>query len=121
MKPNRKKKRARSKKSIKPEASTSSDFQPWNPSDLQPWEPDPAAKLKTSVGGIKLLGYRKAGRCDLCGRRHGSKGRAVIVRLAVPDRYHGVAGVSICFECVGEWALALKVADLRAPGKDPLT
>ena len=52
---------------------------------------------------IKLLGTRKAGTCNHCGRRFGSKGRPQILRFAVPDKDHGVAGLGICRMCVSDW------------------
>ncbi|MDP2601320.1 MAG: hypothetical protein Q8S00_01820 [Deltaproteobacteria bacterium] len=75
-----------------------------------------------TINSVRFLGYRKAGRCDHCRRRVGSKGKAVIVRLAVSDPIHGVMGVGICFECIGEWAATLEPpAPRRRTGVTPKT
>jgi len=45
---------------------------------------------------IKFPGVRKSAGCHAC------HGRGKVVRIGVPDSYHGVLGWSICVRCLGD-------------------
>jgi hypothetical protein len=51
---------------------------------------------------IEFLGVRKSARCHAC------HGRGRVVRLGVPDCYHGILGWSICEKCLGDLLRAIK-------------